>query len=140
MSPPASPHEELMAQRIAARVLDLLAERLAELLAAAPAIAAQAPATRLVDAATVARELAVSRSFVYEHAAELGAERIGEGQRPRLRFDLDRARAAWNARQSNERSPGPRSPMATEPVRRRRRAPSGTGPHLLPIRGIERVP
>jgi hypothetical protein len=129
-----------MAQRIAARVLELLAEGLADLLAAAPTSTAQTPATRLVDAATVARELAVSRSFVYEHAAELGAERIGEGQRPRLRFDLDRARAAWNARQSNERSPAARSPVVTGPVRRRRRAPLGTEPHLLPIRGIERVP
>lgn len=139
MSPPAWSSEELMAQRIAARVLELLAEGLAELLATAPA-AAQAPATRLVDAATVARELAVSRSFVYEHAAELGAERIGEGQRPRLRFDLDRARAAWNARQSSERSPAPRSPVATGRATRRPRTRSGTEPYLLPIRGIERVP
>jgi len=129
-----------MAQRIAARVLELLAEGLADLLAATPTTTTPAPATRLVDAATVARELAVSRSFVYEHAAELGAERIGEGQRPRLRFDLDRARAAWNARQSNERSPVARSPMPTGSVTRQRRARSGTEPHLLPIRGIERVP
>jgi hypothetical protein len=126
-----------MAQRIAARVLELLAEGLADLLAAPPTAA---PAARLVDAATVARELAVSHSFVYEHAAELGAERIGEGQRPRLRFDLDRAHAAWNARQSNERSSAARSPMATGAATRRRRARSGTESHLLPIRGIERVP
>jgi hypothetical protein len=130
-----------MAQRIAARVLELLAEGLADLLAAAATTAPEpAPATRLVDAATVARELAVSRSFVYEHAAELGAARIGAGQRPRLRFDLERARAAWNARQSNERSPTARSPVATGSPRRRLRTRSGTEPYLLPIRGIEGRP
>jgi hypothetical protein len=36
--------------------------------------------------AEVARRLGVSREWVYEHAEELGASRIGTGSRPRLRF------------------------------------------------------
>lgn len=44
----------------------------------------------LLDAAEVASRHGVSRAFVYEHADELGAVRLGEvgdGRRPRLRFD-----------------------------------------------------
>lgn len=44
---------------------------------------------RLVDARTLARALGVDRSWVYAHAEELHAVRIGKG-RGRLRFDLDR--------------------------------------------------
>ena len=39
-----------------------------------------------LDAQEVARQLGVSREWVYEHADELGAMRIGSGPRPRLRF------------------------------------------------------
>jgi hypothetical protein len=42
---------------------------------------------QLLDAAAVARMLGVTRGWVYEHAAELGAIRLGAGSRPRLRFD-----------------------------------------------------
>jgi hypothetical protein len=41
---------------------------------------------RLVDAATLARELGVERDWVYAHADELGAVRLG-GPKGRLRFD-----------------------------------------------------
>ena len=34
----------------------------------------------LVDAAALAAELGVSRDYVYEHAAELGALRLGESK------------------------------------------------------------
>lgn len=42
---------------------------------------------RYVDAATLANELAVERDWVYAHAEELGAIRLG-GPKGRLRFDL----------------------------------------------------
>jgi hypothetical protein len=45
-------------------------------------------AVRLVDAATVAELFSVDRDWVYAHARELGAIRLG-GERGRLRFDLD---------------------------------------------------
>jgi hypothetical protein len=43
----------------------------------------------LVDAQAVADYLAVDRGWVYAHAGELGARRLGEGPKARLRFSLD---------------------------------------------------
>jgi hypothetical protein len=60
----------------------------------------------LVDAARLGRELGVSRAWVYEHAGELGAIRLGEGSKARLRFDVERARAAL-ASYGSERSQAP---------------------------------
>jgi stage V sporulation protein SpoVS len=54
---------------------------------------------QLVDAAALARALGVSRSTVYEHAADLGAIRLGNGRRPRLRFDLQIAHERWTNQQ-----------------------------------------
>lgn len=47
---------------------------------------------RLIDAAALATELGVDRSWVYQHRDELGAVRLGAGARPRLRFDIDAVR------------------------------------------------
>jgi hypothetical protein len=47
---------------------------------------------RLVDAATLAAQLGVERSWVYTHRAELGAIQLGSGSKPRLRFDVEVAR------------------------------------------------
>src|SRR5205823_629871 len=60
------------------RLADLVAERLG-----------RTPSARdpLVDARELARLLGVSRSVVYHHAGDLGAIRIGAGERGRLRFD-----------------------------------------------------
>jgi hypothetical protein len=95
--------------------------------AAAPAIAihvaahlaamlkdASAPPStpQTVDATTLAAHLGVARAFVYEHAEQLGAVRIGNGPRPRLRFDLDRALEAWNARSTGEKSQAAEAPAA----------------------------
>jgi hypothetical protein len=41
----------------------------------------------LLTAAEVARRSNVERSWVYAHADELGVIRLGDGPRPRLRFD-----------------------------------------------------
>jgi predicted DNA-binding transcriptional regulator AlpA len=66
--------------------IERLARRVAELVAATPP-----PAVRYVDAAEVARVLGVERDWVYAHARELGAVRLGGGQ-GRLRFDLQEVR------------------------------------------------
>jgi hypothetical protein len=42
---------------------------------------------QLVTASQLAAGLGVTRAWVYEHADELGALRLGGGKRPRLRFD-----------------------------------------------------
>ncbi|MGZ6622995.1 MAG: hypothetical protein ACXVHD_25625 [Solirubrobacteraceae bacterium] len=52
----------------------------------------------LVDARELAEELGVSIDYVYAHAAELGAMRLGSGPKARMRFDLDGARQALEAR------------------------------------------
>jgi hypothetical protein len=41
----------------------------------------------LVGAAELARRLGVDRSWIYTHAIELGAVKLGDGPRARLRFD-----------------------------------------------------
>jgi len=41
----------------------------------------------MLTAAQVAARLNVDRGWVYAHAAELGVVRLGDGPRPRLRFD-----------------------------------------------------
>ena len=61
------------------------------------------PLRPLVDASTLAIDLSVSRAFVYEHAQELGALRLGSGPKARLRFDPAVARAALS-RYSSEPS------------------------------------
>jgi hypothetical protein len=41
----------------------------------------------LVDAAELARRFGIERPWVYTHAIELGAVKLGSGSKPRLRFD-----------------------------------------------------
>lgn len=65
-------------ERIAERVVTLLAEAQRETVATS---------ARFVDATTVAQLLDVDRDWVYAHAEQLGAVRLG-GERGRLRFDL----------------------------------------------------
>ncbi len=48
----------------------------------------------LIGAAELARRLGVDRSWVYSHAIELGAVKLGDGPRARLRFDPEVAERA----------------------------------------------
>lgn len=79
-----------------------------------------------LDAAEVARRFSVSRDYVYEHADDLGAVRIGSGSRARLRFEPAKIREAL------ESSPGRGPQPKREPVRHVRRERDVT---LLPVRG-----
>jgi hypothetical protein len=106
-----------LVEAVALRVLDLLGER-------------RTP--RLVGAQQLAGILGVARSTVYEHAADLGAVEVGGGTRPRLRFDVDRALAAWTVRCSSEQSHEPKQPAPTGGSRRRRPDRLGSGVPLLP--------
>jgi len=65
-------------ERIAERVVKLLAEAQRE---------TGVTSARFVDATTIAQLLDVDRDWVYAHAEQLGAIRLG-GERGRLRFDL----------------------------------------------------
>jgi hypothetical protein len=90
---------------IAARVVELLREE-------TPA------ASRLVDAAEVARELGVDRDWVYAHARELGARRIG-GDRGRLRFDLAQIRRDISCPATEHGRQAARRPRRRQPKRLR---------------------
>lgn len=112
--------------------LELLAQRVADLVS--DRVAAGSP---LVDAEALAHFLNVERSYVYEHANELGAVRLGDGPRARLRFDVAEAKRRLTCSISRG-SEGPAS-RVVEPIRRRRRTrPLGTSTTLLPTRGPEK--
>jgi hypothetical protein len=72
--------------------VDLIAQRVLALLRSGD----EASPARLVDATTLARALGVTRAWVYAHAQELRAVRLG-GARGRLRFDLDLVRQLLQA-------------------------------------------
>ncbi|MBK5218938.1 MAG: hypothetical protein JJE35_04015 [Thermoleophilia bacterium] len=79
--------DEGAALRLDPETVEALARRIAELLGE--------HRTRsglwLLDVDGLARLLGVQSRWVYEHAGELGAIRLGEGRRPRLRFDPEEA-------------------------------------------------
>ncbi|HMC03750.1 MAG TPA: hypothetical protein VKI23_06450, partial [Cellulomonadaceae bacterium] len=82
--------------------VEAVAHRVAELIRDE---AQQTVDRRLVDAATLAAELGVERSWVYEHRDELHPVRLGNGSKPRLRFDVPAVRAALAAQNLAEPRP-----------------------------------
>lgn len=102
--------------------LDQLADRIADRLRTSTP-----RASRLVDAQTLAEALGVRRETVYAHADELGAIRLGDGSKPRLRFDMETAREAFacyasKRSQGSDASTGAESDTAR--TRRGRRLPN----------------
>lgn len=86
----------------------------------------------LVDAAELARRFGIERSWVYTHAIELGAIKLGNGAKPRLRFDPEVAARVLR------RVDG--KPVADPPARSGKRAGqpprrAASDVRLLPIRG-----
>lgn len=102
-------------ETIASRVIELLQEHTHHL---------QHPES-LIDVAELARQTGLSRTWIYEHARELGAIRLGGGPRPRLRFNPDTVKRLL------EREPPPRVEPA--PARRRRQVRAMNDIELLPI-------
>jgi hypothetical protein len=82
---------------------------------------------RFVDAATLARLLAVERDWIYRHADELGGVRLG-GPRGRLRFDLKALRTRLASA-----TPPPAAPRATR-RRRHTAARPVSRPDIGPVR------
>jgi hypothetical protein len=74
-----------LAEAVAARVVELLERQ------------ERRSARGLATAADVAEQLGVHKSWVYAHADELGAIRLGEGEKARLRFDPERVARAVGA-------------------------------------------
>ncbi len=76
---------EAIAERAAHRVVQLLDR--------------PGPGTfQLLEPKQLARALNVSLDYVYEHAADLGVMRLGDGPKARLRFDLQTAHTAMRSR------------------------------------------
>jgi hypothetical protein len=88
---------------------------------------------RLVTVAELATYLQVEASYVYSHADELGAMRLGGGPKARLRFDLDEVKRRISC--EGGREPTRRDAASQAVSRRRRRRSLGTSVPLLPIRG-----
>jgi hypothetical protein len=111
------------------QVIEQIAQRAAELIKGGEPSRRQG---RLLAASELARRLGVSREWVYAHATELGAITIGDGPKPRLRFDPQVAEAAVAARR---RRPDPAPPKASQAHSPRRRAPAPDSGPLLPVYG-----
>jgi hypothetical protein len=113
-----------LADMVASRVLDALGE------SAVP---------KLIDAQTVGRQFGISPDWVRGNADRLGAVRLGEGPRPRLRFDPAVVAERLNARSGGGRSNG--SEMAPDrQVPRRSDSGAGNNPGLLPVRTLNSRP
>lgn len=82
--------------------VEAVARRLAEL------IREDVGTGQLVDAAEIARRFGVARSWVYDHAQDLGALPLGGGSRPRLRFDPAVVAERLEAIQSKSQPGAPR--------------------------------
>jgi hypothetical protein len=106
---PADALDGGLAEAIARRVAELVAPR---------------PPAPLLTAEQVAAMLQVRAEWVYEHAAELGALRLGSGGRGRLRFDAEQVRERLRGAPAAERGGAP------TPTPRRRRSRPGATPLL----------
>ena len=105
---PGTPTTTLTASDIQA-IAEATALRLSEI------VSSGAMTFGLVGARQLARELGVSLDYVYAHVEELGGMRLGSGPKAHIRFDLDRARSALEARTDRR---------ARKAARRRARAAS----------------
>jgi hypothetical protein len=116
-----------MIERIAGRVVALLREE--QLLP--PGTGQTTP--ELLTVSQLAKHLGLHRTWVYEHAQDLGAIRLGDGPKARLRFNLHTAIAAL--RQYNAgRADGPLEPQRSA---RSRPSPYRTDVPLLQPRHRE---
>ena len=128
--------------RLAPESVEALAQRLAELLAPSqPSVS-----RRLLTAAEVSEWWGVERSWVYAHADDLGARRLGAGPRPRLRFDPDEVaerlghatpsvdRRGASSMHPDSRNPTRlhRTPELSSPGKRRRPGGAPTPPATAP--------
>jgi hypothetical protein len=115
-----------MSIEISPESIDAIAQRVVELLSDRAS-----GGEPLADAGELARRLKVERSWVYDHAMELGAIRLGGGSRPRLRFDVEAIEEQLRAEAAGPTSAAPTAGQQGS-IRVRRRVHRGRVP-LLPV-------
>ena len=127
------------AEELTPQAIEQIAQRVVQLLhGQSPGPAGADPSVKLLSASEVARRLGVTRAWVYEHAEELGARRLGDGPKARLRFDRDAVEAAAPA--MSPRAPRRPREAAAEVVapatsrRRRPKPPKSTAGSVLVVR------
>jgi hypothetical protein len=112
--------DETLIDELADRLGEVIVERVIDAIKS-EGILPQAPlGCGWLSAHEVARRLGVTREWVYEHANELGAARIGSGPRPRLRFPaevLSSERRAGTARTDGRRPKRRDKPSSLIPIR-----------------------
>lgn len=91
----------------------------------------------LLTAREVAARFGVSAEWVRDHQAELGVVRLGDGPRPRLRFESGKVAEALTRRSESERPAEADPPVA--PGERTSVAPADVGSALdsLPVRELQ---
>ncbi|HEY7892715.1 MAG TPA: hypothetical protein VIC05_10960 [Solirubrobacteraceae bacterium] len=68
----------------------------------------------LLSVSQLAKHLKLNRSWVYEHATDLGAIRLGDGPKARLRFDLQTATEALQHHQAQQNTASPSTSKAKQ--------------------------
>jgi hypothetical protein len=86
------------------------------------------PHAGLVDAAELARMLGVHRRTIYERANELGAIRLSDSKRARMRFDVQTAMRCYASKRSQHEDASDEGGSATPRRRRGGRLPNGLPP------------
>lgn len=100
------------------------------------AVARRDGAERLLTVSDVAEALRVEPAWVYEHARELGALRLGGGRRAPIRFEARTIAArVRQLHEGVESAASQERPAASSAPRRRRARSAAPASHLLPVRG-----
>lgn len=142
-APPGNPRPTAhwaRARRAAAELtpdaIEQVAQRVAQLLRHEPSPSdgtqngISSASAQLLTADQLARHLGLNRAWVYEHATELGAIQLGNGPRPRLRFDAQLAAQALQARRRRNEPTALSDKPRQRPTRRRR---TSSNVPLLPV-------
>jgi hypothetical protein len=109
---------------------ELIARRVAELVKEDRAT----PLPQLLTPEALAGEIGWTREAVYAHAEELGAIRLGEGERPRLWFDRSEVRKRLTPPPTSRTPDAGQGQIATGAIGLPRTRDTGNV-ELLPIRG-----
>jgi hypothetical protein len=106
--PPGKPHDGLTRPDLAALLEDPVIEAIAIKVAGilnGYSADRNGDQARLVSASKIAAMFDVKASWVYDNAKRLGVVKLGDGPKPRLRFDPEHVRRVLAADQPTSRRP-----------------------------------